>query len=241
VSGKQESLREGPETLSQSYEFFLKLLGRVPSQEETARFDRIARATNWPDDDGMWYFIYINEFYDDRLKKRLQEIDIAPEDAIRRTEEGIKKMVRRIMEEMSDSLEKQLTEITARRDRWANIRSWGLFVGALSIFFAVVFNTGHVMGAGQPPFWFHPRNRLEWFASLFFLVPSGWVVFLGSLPYALYTLKDSFLGFPKKVSKIFSSEGSAVSLPALGDLVITVLKAMFSLFIIAFSCLFFLI
>jgi hypothetical protein len=244
-SQSQDIQKEGTDSqekdspLLQPYGFFNRLLGHPPDKAQISRFDRIAQATKMDDDDGLWYYIYINEFYDERLDRRLKEIDSASETAIRRTEEGVKKMVRKTMEEMGNSFERELAESAERQNKWTNIRSWGLFVGALSAFFAVVFNAGYVMGAGQTPFWFHPRNRLEWFCSLFFLVPSGWVIFVGSLPYALHLLKDSCSNIFGQLSRIF--ENGSISLPALRDLFILVFKMSVSLFVIAFSCLFFLV
>jgi hypothetical protein len=234
-----DNSQEKDSQLLQPYGFFNRLLGHPPDKSQISRFDRIAQATRLDDDDGLWYYIYINEFYDERLSRRLQEIDSAPETAIRRAEEGIKKMVRKTMEEMAGSFERELAKSAERQNRWSNIRSWGLLVGALAAFFAVVFNAGYVMGAGQTPFWFHPRNRLEWFCSLFFLVPSGWIIFVGSLPYAFNLLKDSCSNFSGRFLRIF--ENGSISLPALRDLFFLVFKMGVALFVIVFSCLFFLV
>jgi hypothetical protein len=152
-------------------------------------------------------------------------------------------MVRGVMEDMSQSMtasfEKEFAKAASRQNMWTALRSWGPLMGGLSVFFAIVFNAGYTMGAGQLPFWFRPANRLEWICSLFFLVPSGWVFFLGCLPWSLCTLKDSCSSIPKELARV--AENGILSLTALGALLTSIFKIVLSVFIVAFSCLFFLI
>jgi hypothetical protein len=243
LQNEQETFENTENELLQprTSDFFSRLLGHYPTKDQAARFNQIAMATKLDDDDGLWYYIYINEFYDERLKKRLEELDKVAEHNIQKTEEGVKKIVRKIMQNMSDemvmSFKKNLENVDAHRAQGEVLRSWGILTASLAAFFAVVFNAGYVMGAGQSPFWFHPDGNLQWFFSLFFLVPSGWVIFLGSLPYAFYTLKKSSLGFLETSSKIFKDK--TLDMSALGNLIIIVFKMLVSVFIITVSCLFF--
>jgi hypothetical protein len=223
--------------------FFTRLLGHEPTREQTARFNQIARFGRLNDDDGLWIILYINEFYDERFKRRLDEMDRVSETAVLRTEEGIKKTVRRVMEDMSadmvDTFREKLAVSVKRQTKWEELRSWGMIVGSMAAFFAVIFNAGYVMGAGHLPFWFHPKTSFEWFCSLFFLVPSGWVIFLGSLPYALYILRDSFSSFSHNLSMLFGNGFRNFSLKTFGSFLACILKICFSIFVIVFSCLFF--
>jgi hypothetical protein len=129
--------------------------------------------------------------------------------------------------------EKKLTSTAARQNQWTYLRSWGLVIGLLAAFSAVVFNAGYTMGSGSLPFWFQPRTQFEWFCSLLLLVPSGWILFFGSLPFALYILKDAFSVFPEKISAVFKNR--AINISALGDLSIFILKILLSCFVVAFS------
>jgi hypothetical protein len=224
-----------------SSDFFSRLLGHDPDKDQSARFNQIAKATKLEGDDGMWYYIFINEFYDERLKKRLEQMDKVSDLSIQKTEEGVKKTVRKILENMSEetiaSFKQNLENIAAHRSQWEALRSWGILIASLAAFFAVAFNAGYVMGAGNSPFWFHPKGNIQWFFSLFFLVPSGWVIFLGGLPYAFYTLKSSLLGLSDKSSKIFKDKTLDISV--LYDFTALVFKMLASVLIIGFSCLFF--
>jgi hypothetical protein len=240
---EQRQHEKDSDALPQSGSFFSQLLGHEPSKEQTARFNQIGKMTRLNDDDGMWYYIIINEFYDERLQKRLQEIDEYSEIAVRRTEEGIKKTIRRLMEDMSETtvrtFKEKLADTARKQTMWESLSSWGGVIGGLTAFFAVAFNAGYVMGSGQTPPWFHFQNRLEWIYSLFFWVPSGWIIFAGILPYALYTLQKTWSEVPKNFSKIFENDVTSISLPALGNFSISILKVLTSILVIIFSCFFF--
>jgi hypothetical protein len=205
-----------PEQDSRSrHRLFRALLERDPTPEELTRFDRISAAAGFDNDDTWrWYFVFINEFYDDRLKNRIAELervaDVVANSAIQKANSGIRSAVQKALEDMSDVMSKRLEGISARRDKWTLWRSWGLFMGLTAALCAVVLNAGYVMGSGKYPFWFNPSNSFELFCSWFFSVPSGWILFVGSLPYLAFSFRSSLPEFAQEVSRLANPENRTI-------------------------------
>jgi hypothetical protein len=173
---------------------FQEFFGRAPTREELQRFDRIGTLMEVGPDDSLWYFILVNEFYDDRLKNRLKEVERAADNAAARALE-------RIAEAAGEK-----TGSLAAQENGGNFRhSWGFSMTFTVLLCAAVFNAGYVMGSGHTPFWLRPENGLRRMIGWFLNVPSGWILLLGSAPF----LFDVYSGSMKKIiaNKRFGIEG----------------------------------
>jgi hypothetical protein len=201
---------------------FQEFFGRAPTQEERQRFDRIGTLMEVGQDDSLWYFILVNEFYDDRLKNRLTDVERVANGAADRALERIAEAVR----EKADSL-------AAQKDKGFIWRSWGLLMSFTVLLCAAAFNAGYVMGSGRAPFWLRSGNGFRRIAGWFLNVPSGWILLLGTGPFLL----EIYSGSMKKITanKRFGIEGkenaalyvkSLASLAAIGIIGLLVLYLM---------------
>jgi hypothetical protein len=164
---------------------FQEFFGRVPTKEELQRFDRVESLMGVPRDDSLWYYVLVNEFYDDRLKNRLAEIDRVADSAANRALEKIAVAVG----EKADSL-------AAQKNKGFMWRSWGLMMSFIVLLCAAVFNAGYVMGNGHSPFWLRSGSGLRRILGWILNVPSGWILLLGSGPFLL----EVYSGSMKKIT-----------------------------------------
>jgi hypothetical protein len=156
---------------------FQELFGCAPNQEELQRFDRIGSLMELSADDSLWYFILVNEFYDDRMKNRLAEIDRVTESAVNKA-----------LTEIAETAGKNLGGLSSREGKGAG-RSWAL--GFIVLLCAVMFNSGYVMGSGASPLWPRPESGFRRVIGWLLNVPSGWIVLLGSGSYLFEIYWDS--------------------------------------------------
>jgi hypothetical protein len=160
---------------------FQEFFGRTPNKEELQRFDRIGSLMEVSADDSLWYFILVNEFYDDRLKHRLADVERVSDDAANRALEKIAAAVG----EKADSL-------AAQKDKGLLWRSWGLLMSFIVLLCAAVFNAGYVLGSGgEAPFWLRPGSGQRWVMGWILNVPAGWILLLGSGPFLREIYSDS--------------------------------------------------
>lgn len=164
---------------------FQELFSRSPTKEEMQRFDRMASLMGLTNEDSMWYVIIVNEFYDQRLRTRLTEVD-------RVADHAADKALIKIAESVINKAE----ILAAEKNRGFMWRSWGLLMSCVVVLCAVVLNAGFVMGSGQFPFWLKPANGLQQVMGWFLNVPSGWILLLGTSPF----LVEIILGNVKKIS-----------------------------------------
>jgi hypothetical protein len=71
---------------------FQEFFGREPTKEELQRFDRLESLMGVPRDDSLWYYVLINEFYDDRLKNSLADVERVASDAANKALEKIARL-----------------------------------------------------------------------------------------------------------------------------------------------------
>jgi hypothetical protein len=161
--------------------FFQELFGRPPTVDEVRRFDRLGILTAMKPDDTMWYVILVNEFYDDRLRSRLAELDRVADSAADMA-----------IARLAESVGAKADALAERRHRGYLWRSWGFFLGLLVTFCSGILSAGYVMGGGKDPFWLAPENSFERVSSWFLNVPAGWIFLLGCAPFLLETFLDSF-------------------------------------------------
>jgi hypothetical protein len=133
------------------------------------------------DDDSLWYMIIVNEFYDDRLRGRLAEVD--------RTADSAANMA---IAKLAESVSAKADAVAERRHRGYLWRSWGFFLGLLVTFSSGILSAGYVMGSGKDPFWLAPENAFERVVSWFLNVPAGWIFLLGCVPFLFDTFQGSF-------------------------------------------------
>jgi hypothetical protein len=164
---------------------FQEFFGRTPTKEELQRFDRIESLMGVPRDDSLWYYVLVNEFYDDRLKNRLSEIDHAANNAADRA-----------LEKIAEAVGERADSLAAQKNRGFMWRSWALMMSFIVLLCAAVFNAGYVMGNGQSPFWLRSESGLGRVAGWFLNVPSGWILLLGSGPFLL----EIYTGSMKKIT-----------------------------------------
>ena len=154
--------------------FFSEIFGRPPTSEEVRKFDHMGTLAGMKPDDSMWYVILINEFYEDRLNRRLSEIDRVAEDAAEKA-----------LTKISEAVYAKADELATRKNRGFLWRSCGFAMSMVLLLCAVALNSGYIMGSGEAPFWIRPGNSGERVLSWFFNVPSGWLVALGSGPFLI--------------------------------------------------------
>jgi hypothetical protein len=186
--------------------FFQELFGRAPTADELRRFDRMGALMSLASDDSMWYVILVNEFYENRLKARLSDLDRVAEDAAEKT-----------LAKISEAVYLKADELAARKSRGFMWRAQGFALSMTLLLCAVTMNAGYMMGSGKDPFWIRPGNSGERILSWFFNVPSGWLVLLGSGPFLVETLQESIeklrFGIERDiVLPILKAAGTAVAL-----------------------------
>ena len=106
---------------------FQELFGRPPTKEELQRFDRMGSLMSLAHDDSMWYVIIVNEFYDDRLRNRLLEIDKVASNA------ADKALVK-----IAEAVNEKADSITIQKNRGFLWRSWGLLLSMMVVLCSVV-------------------------------------------------------------------------------------------------------
>jgi hypothetical protein len=159
---------------------FQEFFGREPTKEELQRFNRIEGLMGVPRDDSLWYYVLVNEFYDDRLKNRLAEIDHVADSAANRA-----------LEKIAEAVGEKADSLAAQKNKGFMWRSWGLMMSFVVLLCAAVFNAGYVMGNGHSPFWLRSETGLRRVAGWILNVPSGWILLLGSGPFLLEVYCDS--------------------------------------------------
>ena len=193
-------------------DFFQQLFQRPPTQEEQHRFDRFGNVMNLANDDSMWYVILVNEFYDNRLESRLQDVENVANSAA-------KAALVKIGEAVNDKAE----EIAAVRNQGFLWRSWGLMLSLVVLFGAVCVNAGYVMGSGKYPFWLTPQEGLMKVAGYFLNVPSGWILLIGCSPFLLNNFQSAMAASKRNARLGVKTGNGALALQAMGSLVLFVI------------------
>jgi hypothetical protein len=152
--------------------FFRELFGRDPTREESQRLDRMGSLMNMRPSDTMWYVIVINEFYEDRLNRRLAEIDKVADNAAEKA-----------LIKISEAVYVKADELAARKERGFMWRAQGFAMSMVLLLCVATLNAGYMMGSGKDPFWIRPGNAGERILSWFFNVPSGWIIAAGAGPF----------------------------------------------------------
>lgn len=171
-------------------QFFQELFNRPPTPEEQHHFDRLGSLMSLAQDDSMWYVILVNEFYDNRLKSRLNDVEAASNSAAKAA-----------LVKIGEAVEEKAEEIAAMKNQGFLWRSWGMMMSMVVLLGAICVNAGYVMGSGKYPFWLAPENTLSKIAGYFLNVPSGWILLLGSSPFLLksFFIPQSSLTFRTKI------------------------------------------
>jgi hypothetical protein len=111
-------------------------------------------------DDSLWYAILVNEFYEDRLKARLTEIDRVADNAAEKA-----------LVKISEAVYVKADELAARKSRGFVWRGQGFAMSMVLLLCVAMLNAGYIMGSGKDPFWLRPGNAgeriLSWFFRLF--------------------------------------------------------------------------
>jgi hypothetical protein len=196
--------------------FFRELFGREPTREEVQRFDRMGMLMNMKSGDSMWHVILVNEFYEDRLKARLTEIDRVAENAAEKA-----------LTKISEAVYQKSDELASRKSRGYMWRAWGFTQSMTLMLCVIAMNAGYTMGSGKDPFWIQPENTAERILSWFFNVPSGWIVAVGAGPFFVEVLQESLekLRFGIKKDIYFPILKAAGATVALIFLLFVVLRA----------------
>lgn len=199
-------------------QFFQELFNRPPTPEEQHHFDRLGSLMSLAQDDSMWYVILVNEFYDNRLKSRLNDVEAASNSAAKAA-----------LVKIGEAVEEKAEEIAAMKNQGFLWRSWGVMMSMVVLLGAICVNAGYVMGSGKYPFWLAPENTLSKIAGYFLNVPSGWILLLGSSPFLLKNFfesasalkRNSRLGINKKKGRlVMKAIGSFISLIAIAYITI---------------------
>lgn len=199
-------------------QFFQELFNRPPTPEEQHHFDRLGSLMSLAQDDSMWYVILVNEFYDNRLKSRLNDVEAASNSAAKAA-----------LVKIGEAVEEKAEEIAAMKNQGFLWRSWGMMMSMIVLLGAICVNAGYVMGSGKYPFWLAPENTLSKIAGYLFNVPSGWILLLGSSPFLLKSFfesvsalkRNSRLGINKKKGGlVMKAIGSFISLIAIAYITI---------------------
>lgn len=199
-------------------QFFQELFNRPPTPEEQHHFDRLGSLMSLAQDDSMWYVILVNEFYDNRLKSRLNDVEAASNSAAKAA-----------LVKIGEAVEEKAEEIAAMKNQGFLWRSWGMMMSMIVLLGAICVNAGYVMGSGKYPFWLAPENTLSKIAGYFLNVPSGWILLLGSSPFLLKSFfesvsalkRNSRLGINKKKGGLaMKAIGSFISLIAIAYITI---------------------
>lgn len=199
-------------------QFFQELFNRPPTPEEQHHFDRLGSLMSLAQDDSMWYVILVNEFYDNRLKSRLNDVEAASNSAAKAA-----------LVKIGEAVEEKAEEIAVMKNQGFLWRSWGMMMSMVVLLGAICVNAGYVMGSGKYPFWLAPENTLSKIAGYFLNVPSGWILLLGSSPFLLKSFfesvsalkRNSRLGINKKKGGLaMKAIGSFISLIAIAYITI---------------------
>ena len=199
-------------------QFFQELFNRPPTPEEQHQFDRLGSLMSLAQDDSMWYVILVNEFYDNRLKSRLNDVEAASNSAAKAA-----------LVKIGEAVEEKAEEIAVMKNQGFLWRSWGMMMSMVVLLGAICVNAGYVMGSGKYPFWLAPENTLSKIAGYFLNVPSGWILLLGSSPFLLKSFfesvsalkRNSRLGINKKKGGLaMKAIGSFISLIAIAYITI---------------------
>ena len=193
-------------------EFFQELFQRPPTQEEQHRFDRFQNVMSLATDDSMWYVILVNEFYDNKLAARLQDVENVANSAA-------KAALVKIGEAVNDKAE----EIAAVRNQGFLWRSWGLMLSLVVLFGAVCVNAGYVMGSGKYPFWLTPQEGLMKVAGYFLNVPSGWILLIGCSPFLLNNFTSAMAASKRNARLGVKGNNGVLALQAMGALMAFIL------------------
>lgn len=194
-------------------QFFQELFNRPPTPEEQHHFDRLGSLMSLAQDDSMWYVILVNEFYDNRLKSRLNDIEAVSNSAAKAA-----------LVKIGEAVEEKAEEIAVIKNQGFLWRSWGMMMSMVVLLGAICVNAGYVMGSGKYPFWLAPENTLSKIAGYFLNVPSGWILLLGSSPFLLKSFfesasiikRNSRLGITEKKGRlVMKAIGSFISLIAI--------------------------
>lgn len=194
-------------------QFFQELFNRPPTPEEQHHFDRLGSLMSLAQDDSMWYVILVNEFYDNRLKSRLNDIEAVSNSAAKAA-----------LVKIGEAVEEKAEEIAVIKNQGFFWRSWGMMMSMVVLLGAICVNAGYVMGSGKYPFWLAPENTLSKIAGYFLNVPSGWILLLGSSPFLLKSFfesasiikRNSRLGITEKKGRlVMKAIGSFISLIAI--------------------------
>lgn len=199
-------------------QFFQELFNRPPTPEEQHLFDRLGSLMSLAQDDSMWYVILVNEFYDNRLKSRLNDIEAVSNSAAKAA-----------LVKIGEAVEEKAEEIAVIKNQGFLWRSWGMMMSMVVLLGAICVNAGYVMGSGKYPFWLAPEKTLSKIAGYFLNVPSGWILLLGSSPFLLKSFfesasiikRNSRLGINKKKGGLaMKAIGSFISLIAIAYITI---------------------
>lgn len=194
-------------------QFFQELFNRPPTPEEQHHFDRLGSLMSLAQDDSMWYVILVNEFYDNRLKSRLNDIEAVSNSAAKAA-----------LVKIGEAVEEKAEKIAVIKNQGFLWRSWGMMMSMVVLLGAICVNAGYVMGSGKYPFWLAPENTLSKIAGYFLNVPSGWILLLGSSPFLLKSFfesasiikRNSRLGITEKKGRlVMKAIGSFISLIAI--------------------------
>ena len=187
-------------------DFFQKLFQRPPTQEEQHRFDRFQDVMSLATDDSMWYVILVNEFYDNKLESRLQDVENVASSAAKAA-----------LVKISEAVNEKAEEIAKTRNQGFLWRSWGLMLSLVVLFGAICVNAGYVMGSGKYPFWLTPQDGFLKVAGYFLNVPSGWILLIGCSPFLLINFRSA-MAASKRNTRLGVREGNgALALIAAGN------------------------
>jgi hypothetical protein len=152
----------------------------------------------------------VNEFYDDRLKNRLADVERVADDAVNKA-----------LEKIAEAVGEKAGSLVAQKDKGFLWRSWGLLMSFIVLLCASVFNAGYVMGSGgESPFWLRPENGMRGLLGWFLNVPSGWILLLGSGPFLfeIYTKNTKKITANKRFG-INEKENAVLYVKSLASLV----------------------
>lgn len=181
-------------------QFFQELFNRPPTPEEQHHFDRLGSLMSLAQDDSMWYVILVNEFYDNRLKSRLNDIEAVSNSAAKAA-----------LVKIGETVEEKTEKIAAIKKQGFLWRSWGMMMSMVVMLGAICVNAGYVMGSGKYPFWLSPEDTISKIAGYFLNVPSGWILLFGSSPFLLKSFFESASAL-KRNSRLGISEGKGLLL-----------------------------
>ena len=83
----------------------------------------------------MWYVILVNEFYDNRLKSRLNDIEAVSNSAAKAA-----------LVKIGEAVEEKAEKIAVIKNRGFLWRSWGMMMSMIVLLGAICVNAGYVMG-----------------------------------------------------------------------------------------------